>query len=415
MNFIKTWLMKKMCSIVYGGESPFSNDEYMATITSQEAFMLAMKKKIKACQNIELAVYKKTKEGKEKIDNHVLSSIFSMINKNTSFNDFIDYFLVWYEGFDNGVLLEVVPGLKGYTPDLYIHNPQNFSIFYNGTEIEKIEILNPARSIVEDELNNFMWIRSPNYNNVKDGLSGMSITTGYSKHNAFAIWGAYVNKAWEWNWSLAKNLGKPGGILSTEGYVDGEDRKEIRDKYTVSNGGANQAGKPLVLGSGLKYQDTSRAPIDTDWSTGEQKAYERTAIATGVPAELVGGGESTYQNRKHAKKELYQDEIIPFFNNLVSWLEYLFKDYLKENEFLDYDLSNIVELKTDITEVISNLDSIKNRITVNEYRRFLSKLTDIELEDLGEKGDVVLVSAGDVTLDEVLEITDIDSEREDDI
>lgn len=45
----------------------------------------------------------------------------------------------------------------------------------------------------------------------------------------------------------------------------------------------------------------------------------------------------------------------------------------------------------------------------------MSKLTDIELEDLGEKGDVVLVSAGDVTLDEVLEVTDIDSEREDDI
>lgn len=415
MNFIRQWLLKKMCSVVYDGESPFERDEYMATISQQEAFMIAMKKKIKACQNIEFSVYKKTADGKEQLSKHTLSNLFKMINQNTSFNDFIDYFLVWYEGYDNGVLLEVVKGLSNFCPDLYIHSPKNFTVHYEGSKISRIELMNPHKNITGEELDNFLWIRSPNYENIKDGISGLGITTGYSKHNAFAIWGAYVKKAWEWNWSLAKNLGKPGGILSTEGFVDKEDRKEISDKYTASNGGANHAGKPLVLGSGLKYQDTSRAPIDTDWCIGEQKAYERTAIATGVPAELVGGGESTYQNRKHAKKELYKDEIIPFFNNLKKWLNYLLRDYLKEGEFIDYDLTGIDELKEDISEVIRNLEPIKNRVTINEYRKFLSKMTDIELEDLGKKGDVILVSAGDVTLDEVLESPNVSEEKEDDI
>ena len=415
MNFFKQWLFKKMCSVMYGGESSFDSSEYMATISQQGAFMIAMKKKIKACQNIEFSVYKQSNEGKEKLTKHTLVNLFKMINKNTSFNDFIDYFLVWYEGYDNGVLLEVVKGLSNFCPDLYIHNPNNFTVHYEGNNISRIEIMNPHRNISGEELENFMWIRSPNYSNVKDGVSGQGTTLGYSKHNAFAIWGAYVKKAWEWNWSLAKNLGKPGGILSTEGYVDKEDRKEISDKYTASNGGSNHAGKPLVLGSGLKYQDTSRAPIDTDWNAGEQKAYERTAISTGVPAELVGGGESTYQNRRHAKKELYKDEIIPFFNNLKGWLNYLLRDYLKEGEFIDYDLTGIDELKEDISEVIKNLELIKNRVTINEYRKFLSKMTDIELEDLGKKGDVILVSAGDVTLDETLEVIDTEMEKEDDI
>lgn len=415
MNFFKQWLFKKMCSVMYGGESSFDSSEYMATISQQGAFMIAMKKKIKACQNIEFSVYKQSNEGKEKLTKHTLVNLFKMINKNTSFNDFIDYFLVWYEGYDNGVLLEVVKGLSNFCPDLYIHNPNNFTVHYEGNNISRIEIMNPHRNISGEELENFMWIRSPNYSNVKDGVSGQGTTLGYSKHNAFAIWGAYVKKAWEWNWSLAKNLGKPGGILSTEGYVDKEDRKEISDKYTASNGGSNHAGKPLVLGSGLKYQDTSRAPIDTDWNAGEQKAYERTAISTGVPAELVGGGESTYQNRRHAKKELYKDEIIPFFNNLKGWLNYLLRDYLKEGEFIDYDLTGIDELKEDISEVVKNLEPIKNRVTINEYRKFLSKMTDIELEDLGKKGDVILVSAGDVTLDETLEVIDTEMEKEDDI
>lgn len=415
MNLFKQWLFKKMCSVMYGGESSFDSSEYMATISRQGAFVIAMKKKIKACQNIEFFIYKQSNSGKEKLTKHTLVNLFKMINKNTSFNDFLDYFLIWYEGYDNGVLLEVVKGLSNFCPDLYIHNPNNFIVHYSGNNISRIEIMNPNRNIAGEELENFMWIRSPNYSNIKDGVSGQGITTGYSKHNAFAIWGAYVKKAWEWNWSLAKNLGKPGGILTTEGFLDKDDRKEISDKYIASNGGSNHAGKPLVLGSGLKYQDTSRAPIDTDWNAGEQKAYERTAIATGVPAELVGGGESTYQNRRHAKKELYKDEIIPFFNNLKGWLNYLLRHYLKEGEFIDYDLTGINELKEDIGEVIKNLEPIKNRITINEYRKFLSKITDIELEDLGKKGDVVLVSAGDVTLDEILETNDTSGEREEDI
>ena len=61
------------------------------------------------------------------------------------------------------------------------------------------------------------------------------------------------------------------------------------------------------------------------------------------------------------------------------------------------------------------MEALKNRVTINEYRKFLSKMTDIELEDLGEKGDVILVSAGDVTLNEVLESPDVSEEKEDDI
>lgn len=377
--------------------------------------MLAMSKKIKACQNVQFGVYKKTKDGKEKIENHTLNRLFSVINPNTSFNDFLDYFLIWYESSNNGVLIEVIKGLKKFCPDLYLHNPSNFTIYFKGSTIERIEILNPARSISGEDLKNFIWIRNPNYFNIKDSIPFSNTGTGYSKQNAFALWGAYVKKAWIWNWNLAKNLGRPGGIFTAEGFLEKEDKEEIRSKYTASFGGAKNAGQPLVIGSGMKYQDITKSPLDADWNLGEQKAFERTAVAAGVPMELVGGGESTYQNRKHAKKELYKDEIIPFLNKLVQWLNYLLKEYLQNGEEIDYDLTGIDELKEDISEVIKNLEALKNRVTINEYRKFLSKMTDIELEDLGEKGDVILVSAGDVTLNEVLESPDVSEEKEDDI
>lgn len=410
---IRNWFFKN-CSVMIGDSEDFDKDEYMGTISKQGSFMLPISKKIKACQNITMAVYKTDKEGKKIVENHKLNGIFNMINPNTSFQDFLDYLIVWLDGYDNGVLLEVVRGIPSLRPDIYIHAPNNFQVYFDGRRIKEIRINNPSNSITGDELRNYMWIRSPNYENIIDGISGTGIGKGYSKHNATAIFGAYSQKAWLWNWSLAKNLGKPGGILYTEGAVDKEDREEIITKYSSHYAGAENAGKPLVIGSGLKYQDTSRAPIDADWTTAEQKAHERAALAVDVPAELVGGGESTYQNRKHAKKELYREAVIPFFNNLKNHLNYLLADYLKAGEFIDYDLTGADELKEDIGEIIKELEPIKNRVTINEYRRILSSLTDLSFDEI-PGADVLLVGSGDVPLSEILEPTTTQNEKEADV
>lgn len=412
-EIFRNWFFKD-CSVMTGDGKSFESSEYMSTIWEQPGFMLPIKKKIKACQNIEMGIYTGKEDGKKKVDNHVLNKIFRMINPNTSFQDFIDYLIVWLEGSNNGVLLELIKGLPSFTPDLYIHSPSNFTVYFEGRRIREIRIHNPAKTITGDELKNYMWLSSPNYDNIIDGVSGNGIGQGRSKQNALAIFGAYLFKAWKWNWSLANNLGKPGGILQTEGAVDKEDREEIRSKYSAHYAGAENAGSPLVLGSGLKYQDTSKAPIDADWSTAEQKAHERAAIAADVPVELVGGGDSTYQNRKQAKKELYREAVIPFFNNLKNWLNYLLADYLKNGEYIDYDLSGADELKDDIGDIIQKLEPLKNRVTINEYRRIISTLTDLSLEQL-KGGDVLLIGGGDMTLEEVTEPATTEGEKEEDV
>lgn len=412
-EIVRNWFFKD-CSVMIGSSKSFDSSEYMANITEQAAFILPITKKINACKNITMAVYKQEKEGKKIVEKHTLNGLFNMVNPNTSFQDFLDYLIVWMESSDNGVLLEVIRGIPSLKPDLYIHSPQNFTVYFEGRRIREIRIHNPAMSITGEELKNYMWIRSPNYENIMDSVNSSGIGKGYSKHNATSIFGAYSWRAWLWNWNLAKNLGKPGGILQTEGAVDKEDREEIRAKYSAHYAGSENAGSPLVIGSGLKYQDTSRAPIDADWSTAEQKAHERAALAVDVPAELVGGGESTYQNRKQAKKELYREAVIPFFNNLKNWLNYLLADYLKAGEFIDYDLTGADELKEDIGEVITKLESLKNRVTINEYRRIISSLTDLSLEDLAD-GDVILVSGGEVPLDEVIAPATTGDERVEDL
>lgn len=412
-NTIKNWFFRK-CSLIAESDKSFDVSEYMRTITQQPAFILPISKKIKACQNISMSVYKKTDSGKTPVENHVLNDVFKMINPNTSFNDFLDYFIVWLDSTNNGVLLELITGIPSMRPDLYIYNPNNFTVYMRGRNIERIEIRYPHKTLTGDALKNFIWIRNPDYQNNVDGINSSGIGTGYSKQNAVAIYGSYSKKAWIWNHSIATNLGKPSGILRAEGSVDKDDREEIRAKYSAHYGGADNAGKPMVLGSGLTWQDTSKNPIDTDWATGEQKAHERAAIAIGVPAELVGGGDSTYENRKHAKKELYKEGVIPFFNNLKIWLTFLLKGYLKNGEFIDYDLTGADELKDEIGEIIRNLEPLKNRVTINEYRRIISKMTDLDLDDI-EGGNVLMINSSEIPIDEAMEPVDVSKEKEDDL
>ena len=125
-EIFRNWFFKD-CSVMTGDGKNFEAAEYISTIWEQPGFMLPIKKKIKACQNIEMGIYTGKKDGKKKVDNHILNNLFKMINPNTSFQDFIDYLIVWLEGSNNGVLLELIKGFPSLAPDLYIHSPNNFT------------------------------------------------------------------------------------------------------------------------------------------------------------------------------------------------------------------------------------------------------------------------------------------------
>ena len=58
------------------------------------------------------------------------------------------------------------------------------------------------------------------------------------------------------------------------------------------------------------------------------------------------------------------------------------------------------ELKEDIGDVITKLEPLKDRLTINEYRKIVSLLTDLSLGDV-EGGDVLLINSGDMTLEEL--------------
>lgn len=391
----------------------YSASEYLDNIYENPTFMLPMSKRIQATQTVDIGVYKKTKDGNEYVENHFINELFRNVNKTTTWDDFIDYLLVWSIGSDNGALIEKVVGFKSAKPDLKIYNPNNFTITFNGGEIAKISISNPMRTITGDELKNFMWVRSPNYLAVSDAISQFKTETGYSKQKSMGILGAFSKIAWVWNRTIAKNGGRINGLFTTERPLNDSDKKEIKDKYSTQIAGQNN-NKPLIVGGNLKYQDTSKNPTDTDWNVGESKAFSRVSLSLGVPSELVGEGESTYNNRKEAKAEMYTETIIPWLQGLCKKLTVFLSDQLRANERIWMDISSIDALKTDLGEVAKSLESIKNRVTINEYRKILGEMTGLDTPEI-KNGDIIILSGNDMSLEDVLAVPDNTGESEGDI
>lgn len=413
LDRIKNYFSKLTGVTVIWNCDESSPDDYIQDPFSNPSFMLAMQKRTEATKMINLGIY--IGEGDKKIEqkNHKLVPLLEKVNPNLSYGDFIDFILNWSIGKNNGCLLEKVSGLSNYAPDIMLYNPDNFTVTYDNYGIYKIEINTPHKIITGEELKNYIWIKSANYYQEIAGFSPNKTTTGLTNQNAMAVIGSYIKKVWLWNWALAKNKGRPGGIISSkDGYnLSKEDREEIRDEYTAMMTGANN-GKPIVLGGNATYLDTSKTPIDVDWKNGELNSHERICLSVGVPPELVGSGESTYNNRKEAKKELYTDTIIPWYQDFIRQLNHLLEKELG-GAYFDLKIGEIEALKEDKGEELKTLETAKDRLTINEYRKEYSRITGVDLKDL-PNGDQIIIG-GDTLENISTPIGGDGTEREDDI
>jgi len=120
----------------------------------------------------------------------------------------------------------------------------------------------------------------------------------------------------EWNKSLITNAARPSGVFSyddTDGGVltdDAYDRlkKEINEEYV----GATNAGTPILLEGGLKWQATAFTPSEMDFLESRAASARIVAGVLGYPAMLLAlSGDNTYNNQKEARLALWTDTVMP--------------------------------------------------------------------------------------------------------
>jgi len=121
------------------------------------------------------------------------------------------------------------------------------------------------------------------------------------------------NRASRWNKSLLDQGARPSGALSYEpadgSVMSAEQFKRLKEELASEFSGSGNAGRPMLLEGGLKWQALSLTPADMDFVALKEGAARDIALAFGVPPVLVGlPGDATYANAREAGRALSADD-----------------------------------------------------------------------------------------------------------
>jgi HK97 family phage portal protein len=140
-----------------------------------------------------------------------------------------------------------------------------------------------------------------------------------------AAWQAVLihNAATHWNRALLDNAARPSGALVYD-TGDGmaltrEQFDRLRQELDVAFSGATNAGRPMLLDGGLKWQSIALSPADMDFATLKSAAARDIALAFGVPPMLLGlPGDNTYANYREASRALWRLTLLPLAAKLFA-------------------------------------------------------------------------------------------------
>ena len=163
------------------------------------------------------------------------------------------------------------------------------------------------------------------------------------------------NAASAHNKALLDNGARPSGALIFEPVKGSPDQpavpapKEAIDQAVKDlderHGGPKNAGRPLVLGGNVRWEEMGLSPKDQDFERNAEAAARDICNALGVPHILIVTGDATYNNIREAKLQLWDDTIDPLIvkalDALNSWLVPQFGDGLR----LDIDDDAIPDLE----------------------------------------------------------------------
>ncbi len=221
--------------------------------------------------------------------------------------------------------MEVIPGKMGY-PEGYKYTVNGQSVTW---DVDPVKGTSPIMHVKE-------------FNPAEDwyGLSRVDPAAyAIDRHNAASA----HNKA------LLDNGARPSGALvfkpvrgaKGEGdkFAPAEAIQTAEKELTEHHVGPGNAGKPLVTGGNVDWLEMGISPKDMDFGNSKDDAARDICSAFGVPHVLVVHGESTYNNRREAKLELYEDTILPLVDKVTdalnAWLCPMFGDGLRLEPDLD--------------------------------------------------------------------------------
>lgn len=210
--------------------------------------------------------------------------------------------------------VQLLTASDGALAELYALRPERVSVEADGRGWPAAFRYKAGETVTRLAANELVHIRSHHPLDDHYGLGCLGAAAG-----AIAI----HNASTRWNKALLDNAARPSGALVHEASeaLSGEQFDRLKDELAAQFTGGGNAGRPMLLEGGLKWQPLSLSPADMDFAGLKAAAAREIALAFGVPPMLLGlPGDATYANYREANKALWRQSILPLAAKILSAL-----------------------------------------------------------------------------------------------
>ena len=250
----------------------------------------------------------------------------------------------------------------GNVAELFALRPDRVSIEADGRGWPGAFLYRVGEVVQRIEANSVVHIRAFHPTDDHYGLGCLGAAAG-----AVAI----HNAATRWNKALLDNAARPSGALvydtAESASLSAEQFARLKAELEASFQGAVNAGRPLLLEGGLKWQALSLTPADMDFVGLKAAAAREIALAFGVPPMLLGlPGDATYANYREANRALWRLTILPLAGKIFGALTQGLSPWWPELT-IGVDIDRVPELSED-RERLWSMISAADFLTPEEKR-----------------------------------------------
>ncbi len=140
------------------------------------------------------------------------------------------------------------------------------------------------------------------------------------------------NAASVWNKNLLDNAARPSGALVYDpgdgATLSAEQFDRLKAEMEAGFAGAANAGRPMLLDGGMKWQPLSLTPTEMDFGRTRDTASREIALAFGVPPMLLGlPGDNSFANYREANVALWRLTLLPLTSRIYGSLSQHLHDW----------------------------------------------------------------------------------------
>ena len=193
---------------------------------------------------------------------------------------------------------------------------------------------------------------------------------------------ALHNAASRWNRALLDNAARPSGALVYDpgeagAVLTADQFDRLKAELGTAFAGQSNAGRPMLLEGGLKWQSMALSPADMDFATLKAAAARDIALAFGVPPMLLGlPGDATYANYREANRALWRLTLLPVAGKILSAIGEGLAGWFP-NAQLAVDLDRVPALSEDRERLWAQV-SAADFLSGREKRRILGLSEDVQ-------------------------------------